>query len=452
MTAFSSHCSSTIAWFKNHCRCFDLTIRSAGIKEKNYILIFVGGVTGAEAVRPILESISLERLSEDMLFSVPTVKSVPSLEEALDAVLQGQTLIIKEGCAFGWVADTRSIPGRDPSEPTVEKSIRGSRDGFVEHLMTNVGLIRKRIKDPMMRIEARQYGNRTHTDIAIFYIEDLVDLSAKEDLYYRLDQLDPSLNLHSERHLAELLYGQSFNPYPHVRYTERPDLVAIHLLQGYLAILVDQSPTAIILPTTFFETTSQIEEFTQTYVISVVLRFLRTLGVLCSLYLLPLWMISVLNNHSFFLMPQTTVNSPLIFGFQVLLVDCLVEWVRLSLIHSPSLLSSLLGMIAVFVLGDSAISYGAYTQEILIVSAIVNVGNFVTSSYEMSMANKISRMFFVASIMIFGVWGFLVSFWVHFIVLYTSSSGKKPYLYPLIPLDLTELRRLFLGDFTKNQK
>lgn len=451
MTQFSCHCASTIAWFKNECRCFDLTIRSAATQSKDYILIFVGGVTGTTAIQPILEGLSMYKDVGNLLFYPATVKSVQTLEEALIAVLQGQTLVIQEGIAFGWIVDTRSIPGRSPSEPTVEKSIRGSRDGFVEHLMTNVGLIRKRIKDPKMVIESRQFGQRTHTDLAIFYIGDKVDQAAKQDLFNRLNKLDPATDLHSERHLCELLFGQSFNPYPHVRYTERPDIVTIHLLQGNVAVLVDQSPTAVLLPATFFETTSQIEEYTQTYMISVVLRCLRTLGVLCSLYLLPLWMVFVLNNHSFFLMPQTTVENAFTFGLQVLIVDCLVEWIRLSLIHSPSLLSSLLGLIAVFVLGDSAIAYGAYTQEILIVTAIVNVGNFVTSSYELSMANKISRLFFVLCIMVLGSWGFLVGFLVHLGVLATAKSGGKPYLYPLIPLNLKELKRLFFGDFTKSK-
>lgn len=451
MTRFTTHCASTIAWFKNECRCFDLTIRSACTQEDEYILIFVGGVTGTTAIQPVLESITFQRSQKEILFHPATVISVESLEEALLKVLQGQTLVIKEGIAFGWIVDTRSIPGRSPSEPTVEKSIRGARDGFVELLITNVGLIRKRIKDPKLVIEARQFGKRTHTDVAIFYIDDLVDQVAKKEIFDRLNLLNPDTDLHSERHLCELMFGQSFNPYPHVRYTERPDIVTIHLLQGNVVLLVDQSPTAVLLPATFFETTSQIEEYSQTYMISVVLRFLRFLGVVCSLYLLPLWMVLVLNNHSFLLMPQAVVESPLLFGFQILVADCLVEWIRLSLIHSPSLLSSLLGLIAVFVLGDSAIAYGAYTQEILIVVAIVNVGNFVTSSYELSMANKISRLFFVTCVMLFGVWGFLFGFFVHGWILATSKSGGKPYLYPLIPFNLKEMKRIFLGDFTKSK-
>lgn len=449
MTYFFNNHADNVAWIKEHCPCYDLTIRSAMIKENSYVLFFVGGVSGSAIIRSLLESISDQRISDDLLFYPEAVSNAETLEEGLLAILQGQTLIIKENRNFGWIVDTRNIPGRSSSEPTVEQSIRGARDGFVEQLMTNIGLIRKRIKDSNMHLMHFQFGLRTHTDIAVFYIGDLVDQKAKDDFFKRINQLDEKTDIHSERHLAELLYGQSFNPYPHVRYTERPDIVTIHLLQGNIAILVDQSPSAILIPATFFETTSQIEEYTQTYSISVFLRFLRFLGLLCSLYLLPIWMVMVLNNHEFFLLPQTPIDNRFLFGFQILIADCLIEWIRLSLIHSPSLLSSLLGMIAVFVLGDTAIAYGAYTQEILIIIAIVNIGNFVTSSYELSMANKMSRILFTCSIMLLGAWGFFISFIFHLCILATSQSAGKPYLYPLIPFNLKELFRIFFSDYSK---
>lgn len=451
MTFIFKKSADNVAWIREHCPCYDLTIRSAIIQKHSYVLFFVGGVSGSSIIRSLLESISDQRMSEDMLFYPESIKSAETLEEGLLAVLQGQTFIIKEEMSFGWIVDTRSIPGRSTSEPTVEQSIRGARDGFVEHLMTNIGLVRKRIKDPKMHLDHFQFGKRTHTDIAVFYIEDLVDQVAKVDFFKRIEQINQTTDIHSERHLAELLYGQSFNPYPSVRYTERPDIVAIHLLQGNLAILTDQSPTAILIPATFFETTSQIEEYTQTYSISVFLRFLRFLGLLSSLYLLPFWMCMVLSNHEFFLLPQMPVENRFLFGFQILIADCLIEWIRLSLIHSPSLLSSLLGMIAVFVLGDTAIAYGAYTQEILIIVAIVNIGNFVTSSYELSMANKMSRIFFTCSILLFGVGGFVISLLLHLFILATSKSAGKPYLYPLIPFNLKALFKIFFQDYAKHK-
>ncbi len=448
MTEFSTSFIDVVNYFKQECRCFDLVIRNINYNTGEFLIVFVGGVTGSDAIQPILESIAM---SDPLVLFPATVNKPETMEDALLAVLQGQTLVVQNQLS-GWIVDTRQIPGRTPSEPTVEKSIRGSRDGFVEHLLTNLGLIRKRIKDTHLVIESMQFGSRTHTDIAIFYIDDLVDAEAKKDVYKRLNSIGLNTDVHSERHLSELMYGQSFNPYPHVRYTERPDLVSMHLLQGNVAVLVDQSPTAILVPATFFETTSQIEEYTQTYLISVVLRIFRNLGVLASLYLLPIWMCAVLSNQAFFLVPEVKIENAIIFGFQVLIADGLIEWIRLSLIHSPTLLSSMLGLIAVFVLGDTAISYGAYTQEILIAVAVVNIGNFVTSSYEISMANKISRMYFVICIMFFKTPGFIIGLILHLIILATTKSGGKPYLYPLIPLNIKELWYLFFGDFSKTKK
>ncbi len=451
MTSFSKNSATTIAWFKNKLNCFDLTIRSADVGNQHFVLIFVGGVNNSGSIQPILESLAIQKNEKNFVFYPATVISVDTLEEALPLVLHGQTLVIKEGIAVGWLIDTRSIPGRPPSEPQVEQSIRGARDGFVELLIINVGLIRKRIKDPNLVIIAHKYGKRTQTDMAVFYVKDLVDNNALNDFNKRLEKINKDTDIHSERHLCELLYGQSFNPYPHVRYTERPDIVSIHLLQGNVALLVDQSPTAVLLPATFFETTSQIEEYTQTYMISLALRFLRLLGVFCSLYLLPLWMVFVINSRNLFFMPNMPIENPYLFGLQILVVDGLIEWIRLSLIHSPSLLSSMLGLIAVFVLGESVTKYGAYTQEVLIVVAIVNIGNFVTSSYELSMANKISRIFFVICTTLFQTIGFVVSIIIHFVILASSKSGHKGYLYPLIPFNFKEFKRIFFGDYTKNK-
>ncbi len=452
MTSFTTSTKTTISWFKNQLECFDLTIRSASVGDQHFILIFVGGVNNTVSIQPILEALAIQKDEKKFVFYPATVIGVATLEEAMPKVLHGQTLVIKEGTTSAWIIDTRSIPGRNPSEPQVEQSIRGARDGFVELLIVNIGLIRKRIKDPNLVTIARQYGKRTHTDMAVLYIKDLVDQKTLTDLNTRLDKIDVDKDIHSERHLTELLYGQSFNPYPHVRYTERPDIVAIHLLQGHISVIVDQSPTAVLLPATFLETTSQIEEYTQTYMISIVLRFLRLLGVLASLYLLPIWMIFVINSQRLFFMPEMRVDNPYLFGFQILIVDCLIEWIRLSLIHSPSILSSMLGLIAVFVLGESAIQYGAYTQEILIVVAIVNIGNFVTSSYELSMANKISRIFFVLCTAVFQTLGFVLAVIVHFVVLATSKSGSRGYLYPIVPFNFKELMRILIGDYNKNTK
>ena len=413
--------------------------------------MFVGGVTGTTSIEPIVESLVFDK--GNLAFFPATVTQAGSLEDALDKILQGQTLVILEGSAYAFIVDTRSYPTRGPSEPTVEKSVRGARDGFIEHIMLDLGMVRRRIRDPKLVTKAYQKGSRTKTDIFVLYISDLIHPSILHDFQNRIDHLPANAEVTSERQLCELMYGQTWNPYPHVRYTERPDIAAIHLLQGSLIILVDNCPSAVILPTTFFEQTKQIEEYTQTPAISLVMRAIRLAGVFCSIYLLPLWMVLVMQQNPTRLnLPLPEIPGPITFGVQVLIADLLIEWIRLSLIHSPLMLSSLLGIVAVFVLGDAPIAYGAYTQEILIMTAIVNIGNFVTAGYELSMANKIVRLALIVMVVIGGYRGFLIGILIHLILLLQTQVGPFPYLYPLIPFNGKEFKRLFLGNFTMDKK
>lgn len=450
-TPFSAEAWKNVDWLRQATDCFDLTIRSINVNDRQCLLVFVGGVTGTTSIEPIVESLVFDK--GNLAFFPATVTQAGSLEDALDKILQGQTLVILEGSAYAFIVDTRSYPTRGPSEPTVEKSVRGARDGFIEHIMLDLGMVRRRIRDPKLVTKAYQKGSRTKTDIFVLYISDLIHPSILHDFQNRIDHLPANAEVTSERQLCELMYGQTWNPYPHVRYTERPDIAAIHLLQGSLIILVDNCPSAVILPTTFFEQTKQIEEYTQTPAISLVMRAIRLAGVFCSIYLLPLWMVLVMQQNPTRLnLPLPEIPGPITFGVQVLIADLLIEWIRLSLIHSPLMLSSLLGIVAVFVLGDAPIAYGAYTQEILIMTAIVNIGNFVTAGYELSMANKIVRLALIVMVVIGGYRGFLIGILIHLILLLQTQVGPFPYLYPLIPFNGKEFKRLFLGNFTMDKK
>ena len=450
-TPFSAEAWKNVDWLRQATDCFDLTIRSVNVNDRQCLLVFVGGVTGTTSIEPIVESLVFDK--GNLAFFPATVTQAGSLEDALDKILQGQTLVILEGSAYAFIVDTRSYPTRGPSEPTVEKSVRGARDGFIEHIMLDLGMVRRRIRDPKLVTKAYQKGSRTKTDIFVLYISDLIHPSILHDFQNRIDHLPANAEVTSERQLCELMYGQTWNPYPHVRYTERPDIAAIHLLQGSLIILVDNCPSAVILPTTFFEQTKQIEEYTQTPAISLVMRAIRLAGVFCSIYLLPLWMVLVMQQNPTRLnLPLPEIPGPITFGVQVLIADLLIEWIRLSLIHSPLMLSSLLGIVAVFVLGDAPIAYGAYTQEILIMTAIVNIGNFVTAGYELSMANKIVRLALIVMVVIGGYRGFLIGILIHLILLLQTQVGPFPYLYPLIPFNVKEFKWLLLGNFTMDKK
>ena len=399
---------------------FDIVYRHVTIQNTQAWLIFLSSLSDSELIASLVEGFVITAGNDlHITFYPGAIDKLTDRKKAITNMLSGQCLVLMDTSEVYYCIETRHYPARSTAEPNVEKSVRGAHDGFVENVILNVGLIRRRIRDPRLVVTMNKEGIKTRTDVAYLYIDGLVDVDVLHDFETRMHTL-PEAEILSERNLVELLYGKTWNPYPHVRYCERPDICAIHLLQGYLVALVDNSPTGVILPTTFFEQTKQIEEYTQTTLVATFTRVLRLIGIVFSLYLLPLWIALVIDQN------PTLLNIPIQhvnvyqFGFQVILADIIVEWIRQSLIHTPTILSSIMSFVAVFLLGDMAIELGAYTKEVLIMVALVNIGNLLTPSYELSLANKVFRIFIGFLALVFGVSGFCVGVLLHIVILLST--------------------------------
>lgn len=424
---------------------FDLVVRKLTIQDTRVVLLFLSSLSDSRLLASLIEGIVITAAKDITLTFYPgAVERTSDQQAAMLSLLSGQCVLLVDGNDTFFLIETRQYPARATAEPEVERSVRGAHDGFVENILLNVGLLRRRIRDPKLRVVLKKAGKKTQTDIAYAYIEHLVDVDVLDDLCSRMQDLQ-KLEIINERSLVEELYGKTWNPYPHVRYSERPDICAVHLLQGYVLLFVDNAPTAVILPTTFFEQTKQIEEYTQTTLVALFTRILRLVGILFSLYLLPLWIALVgMQNPTMLKLPMEEVNM-VTFGVQVILTDVVVEWIRQSLIHTPTILSSIMSFIAVFVLGEMAIGLGAYTEEILIMVALSNIGNMLTPSYELSLANKLFRMGIGLLALCFGMSGFCLGVVLHASLLLSTKTIKYPYLYPLIPFSYKEIKRLLLG-------
>ncbi|MEG2409447.1 MAG: spore germination protein [Erysipelotrichaceae bacterium] len=429
---------------------FDVVYRSITIREIRAYVIYLSSLSDGSLISDVIESIVITSAKTLELTFYPGSVDATNLEDkAILQILSGQCIVIVDQDAQYYCIETRHYPSRSTSEPQVEKSVRGAHDGFVENIILNVGLIRRRIRDPKLHIILNKEGVKTRTDIAYLYIDSLVDQEILNDFESRLLHL-AQIEILSERNLCELLYGKTLNPYPHVRYSERPDICSIHILQGYLIVLVDNAPSAMIIPTTFFEQTKQIEEYTQTSVIATFTRIIRFSGILFSLYLLPLWItLVVTHNETMLHIPIQAKTNLFEFGFQIIFIDIIVEWIRQSLIHTPSILSSIMSFVAIFVLGDMAIKLGAYTEAILIIVALCNIGNLLTPSYELALANKFFRILMSLLALFLGLPGLCIGIIFHVVVLMSTKSIKFPYLYPFIPLSFKEVYKLLFGNVIK---
>ena len=242
----------------------------------------------------------------------------------------------------------------------------------------------------------------------------------------------------ADKTIEEFLVHQGYNPYPLVRYTERPDVAANHLLEGHVIIFVDTSPSAIITPTTMFHHVQHAEEYRQAPTVGTLLRWTRFIGILGSIFLLPLWFLLVLEPDMIpkaieYIGPNEKSNIPIII--QIFLADMGIEFLRMAAIHTPTPLSTAMGLIAAALIGQIAIDVGLFVPEVILYVAIAAVGTFATPSYELSAANRIARLFLLVLVAIFKVPGFIIGCTVYVLLLASIRSLNTPYLWPFLPFN-----------------
>lgn len=425
---------------------FDLGVRKLKILKKEVHFYYVNGLCETSIIVQIIKEIvginNREKLSTQLQAIVEnrivhqSIQPVKTLDEIVDQVLSGLIAILVEGEEKALIVDVRSYPGRQPQEPDTEKVVRGSRDGYVENIIVNTALTRRRIRDERLRFEMLKVGERSKTDVAIGYIKDVANPELIKVIKKELKAIDIDGITMADKTIEEFLVKQGYNPYPLVRYTERADVAATHLLEGHVLIYVDTSPSVIITPTTFFHHLQHAEEYRQSPGIGTMVRWIRFLGVAASIILLPLWYLFVqdpglLPDFLSFIGPSKESNIPILL--QIFMADIGIEFLRMAAIHTPTPLSTAMGLIAAVMIGQIAIDVGLFGAEVILYVAVAAIGTYATPSYELSVANKIGRIFLLAVAAIFKVPGFMVGVLIWILFLASIKCLNTPYLWPFLP-------------------
>lgn len=433
---------------------FDVDFREIVILHTRVQLYYVNGLVDDLTVVELLKkliSINDEETSEEQVVKIIRNRLVnlqvdphTNMKKITDELLTGLIVLFIDGEKEAYVIDVRKYPGREPEEPDTERVIRGSRDGFTESIISNTALIRRRIKDKGLRNEIIKVGKRSKSDICISYIDSIANEELIKLVKNQLEKIEIDQLVMADRALTELFFDKKWNPFPIVRYTERPDVAAHHILSGYIILIVDTSPNVIILPTTYFDHLEHAEEYRQTPTVGTFIRWIRITAVLASIFLLPIWYLfvkepSLLPKAISFIGPKETGNVPI--GVQIILADTGVEFLRMAAIHTPTPLATALGLIAAVLIGDIAIQVGLFSPEVILYVAVSTVGFYVTPSYELSVANKILKIIILIATIIFGVKGFLISCTLSLIYLVQLNTLQIPYMWPFIPFNLHAMFR-----------
>ncbi len=374
------------------------------------------------------------------------VDAEDNLNEIVTNVLSGVVAFFVDGFDKCIMIDCRTYPARGVDEPWKDKVLRGSRDGFVETLVFNAALMRRRIRDPKFSVEVTRVGTRSRSDIALCYLEDKVDVKLLNMLKNKLATLQvEALTMNVESVAECLLPCRWINPFPKYKYSERPDTAAAAVLDGNIVMIVDNSPAVIILPTSIFDLLEEADDFYFPPLVGCYLRLSRFLITVMAVFLTPIWML-LLNNPDWvpgwleFIFIKDNITIPVIF--QLLILEVAIDGLKMAAVNTPNALSTPLSVVAGIIVGEYAISSGWFNSESMLYMAFITIATYSQSSFEMGYALKFSRVMILVLTAIFGLWGFVAGTVIMLIMIATNRTiSGKSYLYPLIPFKWDKLKR-----------
>ena len=437
---------------------FDLVKRDLIIADRKAALFFIDGLLKDDITEKILEffykNVKSENFKSALYFaqsSVPyvEVEVTSDLKKICTDVLSGISALIIEDFTEVILLDTRTYPQRSTSEPDNDKVLRGSRDGFVETLINNTALIRRRIRDTNLTVKAYSVGTQSHTDIAVIYMENKVDKKLLANLDKRLKAIDvPSLTM-NQQSLVEALYKNLwYNPFPKVKHTERPDTTASAILDGNIVILVDNAPSALLLPTSIFDVLEEADDYYFPPVTGTYLKLARYFITIVTVLITPLWLLALQNSDYCpeffrFVLLYEPQNIPVFW--QLILMEVGIDGLRLAALNTPNSLTTPLSIIGAIALSEFAVESGWVSMEAILYMALVTVANFTQPNFELGYSFKFCRVLLLVLTYIFNVWGFIIAFIINLVLLCTNRTlSSKSYLYPLVPFNGKEFLRKIL--------
>ena len=379
--------------------------------------------------------------------TVPDAAAVTEVHDMVMGVFAGKTLLVIDGYDGGILLDAKEYPTRSVQEPDTSKVLRGSHDGFVESIMANAALLRRRIRDPALTLERHQVGGRSQTDVALVYMAGEANEKYLEQLRQKLKAIDVGSISMSQESVAECIVPkQWWNPFPKIRYTERPDVATASIMEGSILLMIDNTPSVMLLPTTLFSFAEEVNDYYFPPLIGTYLRIIRLVVLFLTVFITPLWYLLVKNGDILpgeleFLLVEDEYFVPLIV--QLLLVELIVDILKLASLNTPDALSNSFSMLGALILGDFAVQARWLVPEVLVYMAFVAVAGYAQHSYEMGYACKMMRMALLILIWLWDSWGFAIGvIGVVALIASTKTVVGKGYLYPLIPFNGKKLMRL----------
>ncbi|QIB69641.1 spore germination protein [Aminipila butyrica] len=466
---------------------FDIIVRDLQIGGKKAVMFFVNGLVTGDTMPMVMSyllKIKPEEMKDPTDASLFLKENLPFLDAQTDSqvesilkfIFSGLIALAVEGFSEVIIIDSRHYPNRGIEEPSKEKSLRGAKDGFTEAFMTNIALIRRRIRDPKLIFTSHTVGTATRTDVSLVYMKGKADEALVKKIADKLNSItidavsvgDQTITEHIIQEIGQKSFLGWLNPYPKVRYTQRPDVAAAHLTEGKIAIVVDTSPTVILLPTGIFDFLQDVDDYYFPAITGNYFRLLRAFNFIGIIFITPLYLmfaqayVPVYDALKFFI-PQGDFAISLFWQF--ILLELAIDGLKLASLNTPDSLGMSLSVIGALILGELAITSGWFIPQTILCMAVVALASFTQPSIELGYGIKFMRIFILigvqlgahlgatsfaagllgdSSISICAIGGAVVATIIDFIsVATTKTLAGTSYLYPLMPFDGNAVKHLF---------
>lgn len=457
MSEFSKSAEKNITLMEKTLRVdanFDILERKIKIGGRTAGFFFIDGFVQETMVEKLmqffysLKESELEDIDTFLELGMPytEVEKCGKLEDVITKFLSGVTAVFIDGFEECILMDCRTYPMRSVTEPWKDRVLRGSRDGFVETLVHNAALLRRRIRDTKFSMEMFGVGTRSRSDVAICYIEDKVDKKLLERMRQLIQSIKVEALTMNIESLAECMFEHRWvDPFPKFKYSERPDTAAAAVLDGNIVIMVDNSPAVMIIPTSIFDIIEEPDDYNFSPVIGTYLRLSRFIFTLVTMLLTPTWLLLISNPQWIpewlsFITVSDEITVPVIF--QLLILELAVDGLKMAAVNTPTLLSTPLSIVAGIVVGEYAVSSGWFNTESMLYMAVVTVGTYSQASFEMGYAMKFVRVVTLCLTALFNVWGYIAGLLIGIISIVANKTlSGNSYIYPLIPFNANMLKR-----------
>lgn len=369
------------------------------------------------------------------------------IAKLIDGLLCGETVVIVQDMLQALLIGTRHIDKRGIDQPATEQVIRGPREGFIEHLGTNIALIRYRLQSPSLKVHSMVVGERTRSKVAVCFIDDIADPALVQEVKARLANIRIDAILDAG-YLEQFIEDNNMSPFPQVQYTERPDKVVANLLEGRVALLVDGSPLALIVPTVFNQFYQTVEDYTERFLLMSAIRLARMIALVFSL-IFPSLYVAIISYNPELIPTEFAVavaggraGVPFPSIIEVLVIEVSMEVLREATIRLPQQVGGALSIVGVLVIGQAAVAAGFASPITVVVIALTTIGSFATPAYNAALALRLLRFPLIVMAGVFGLYGIMVGLILIVNHLLSLRSFGVPYLSPLVPGDMTGMKDL----------